>query len=104
MRLALLLVLLFLVAFYRIYKDYEGDKRKFLLDIGMLLFLLAATGFSKYARVYLPLFVTHILLLLTSWGAYFLYLYGKSKRVFLIFAPILSIGAFFIIGYFASHS
>ena len=104
MKLALLLTLLFLLAFYKIYKDYEGDRKKFALDIGLLLFLLFATGFSKYMRIYLPLFVAHIASLTVSWGYFYLYLFGKAQKIIYIFAPILTIGAFFLLGLIASQS
>ncbi|BCD61996.1 hypothetical protein NitYY0826_C0864 [Nitratiruptor sp. YY08-26] len=104
MKLALFLAALFLIVFYKIYSDYEGNKKKFILDLGLLFFLLFATGFSKYIRVYLLLLVVHIILLLTSWGAYIAYLYGKEKKTFLIFSPLISIIIFFLLGYFVSHS
>ena len=103
-KLIALLVLLFLVAFYKIYKDYEGDRKKFAIDVGLLLFLIFATGFSKYTRVYLPLFFAHIIVLLFSWGYFYLYLFGKVKKIIYIFAPILTIGAFFVLGAIASQA
>ena len=103
-KLVALLAVLFLAAFYKIYKDYEGDRRKFFIDVGLLLFLIFATGFSKYTRVYMPLFLAHILLLIFSWGYYYLYLYGKVEKIIYIFAPILTIGAFFILGAVASQA
>ncbi len=103
-KLGLFLATLFLLTFYKIYSDYEGDKKKFLIDTGLLLFLLFATGFSKYARVYLPLFVMHIVLTFFAWLWYYLYLWGRTDKIWYIFAPILSIGAFFIIGFIASQT
>ncbi len=103
-KLGIFLAVLFVVTFYKIYKDYEGDKKKFALDLGLLLFLLFATGFSKYTRVYLPLFVIHLALTLFAWVWFYLYLWGHTKRILYIFAPILSIGAFFLIGFLASQS
>ncbi len=103
-KLGIFLAVLFVVTFYKIYKDYEGDKKKFALDLGLLLFLLFATGFSKYTRVYLPLFVIHLALTLFAWVWFYLYLWGRTKRILYIFAPILSIGAFFLIGFLASQS
>ncbi len=101
-KLAFLLALLFLVYFYKIYKDYEGDKKRFFIDVGLLLFLLAATGFSKYAIIYLPLLVLHLLLTLFAWGYYTLYLFRKVRSPFPVFVPLLSIGLFFAIGSFVS--
>ncbi len=103
-KLALLLTALFLVTIYKIYKDYEGDKKKFFVDTVLLLFLLFATGFSKYTRIYLPLFVVHILLLLFAWGYYYLYLFRKVKKIVYIFVPLFSIITFFILGYVASQT
>ncbi len=103
-RLALFLAALFGVTFYKIYKDYEGDKKKFLIDIATLLFLIFATGFIKYARVYLPLLFIHLLLTIFAWIWFYLYLFGKTDKLLYVFTPILSIGAFFIIGYIASQT
>ncbi len=103
-KLGLFLATLFLLTFYKIYRDYEGDKKKFALDLGLLFFLLFATGFSKYARVYLPLFVVHILLTFFAWLWFYLYLWGRTDKIWYIFAPILSIGAFFLIGFLASQT
>ena len=99
MRLALVLIILFLLAIYKIYKDYEGDKKKFVLDISLLAFLLFATYFDKYLRILLPLFIAHTLLLLFAWGWYYFYLFKKRVKIIYIFAPILTIGAFFILGF-----
>jgi len=103
-KLSLFLATLFLLTFYKIYRDYEGDKKKFALDLGLLFFLLFATGFSKYARVYLPLFVVHIVLTFFAWLWFYLYLWGRTDKIWYIFAPILSIGAFFVIGFLASQT
>jgi len=100
---ALFLVLLFLVAFYKIYKDYKGDRKKFILDITLLLFLLGATAFTQYARIYLPLLVAHLLLLIVGWGYFYLYLFGKVKSVVYVFAPLITIIAFFVIGMVVSR-
>ncbi|NPA04202.1 MAG: hypothetical protein GXO61_04995 [Epsilonproteobacteria bacterium] len=102
-RFALFLVLLFLVAFYKIYSDYKGDRKKFILDISLLLFLLGATAFTQYARIYLPLLVIHLLLLIVGWGYFYLYLFGKAKKIIYIFTPLISIVAFFVIGMVVSR-
>ncbi|BCD67882.1 hypothetical protein [Nitratiruptor sp. YY09-18] len=101
-KLAFLLAFLFLLTIYKLYRDYEGDKVKFVKDISLLLILLVFTGFTKYMRVYLPLFVVHIVLVLVAWGSFYLYLFGKTKNLWLIFTPIFSIGAFFLLGYSVS--
>ncbi|SMC09422.1 hypothetical protein SAMN05660197_1230 [Nitratiruptor tergarcus DSM 16512] len=101
-KLAFLLVLLFLVTLYKLYKDYEGNKVKFATDFSLLIALLIFTGFTKYMRVYLPLLVMHTILVLLAWGNYYLYLFGKMQKLWFIFAPILSIGAFFLLGYTVS--
>ncbi len=103
-KLGMFLAILFVVTFYKIYKEYEGDKKKFLIDTGLLLFLLFATGFSKYARVYLPLLVVHLVLTLFAWIWFYLYLWNRTDKIWYVFAPILSIGAFFIIGFLASQT
>ncbi|WP_041354037.1 hypothetical protein [Nitratiruptor sp. SB155-2] len=97
-KLAFLLALLFIVGILKIVKEYEGDKRKFLFDIFLLLFLLFVTSFSKYARVYLPLFVTHIVALIFAWGWFYIYLFKKTNRVYPVFLPLLTIAFFFILG------
>jgi len=100
MKLALLLAILAIVTLYKIYKDYEGDRKKALIDIALLLFLLVATGFSKYIRIYLPLFVLHLLLLVIAWGSYYLYLFGRKRQLLLILLPLASILLFFGAGLF----
>ena len=95
---ALLLALVALATLFKIYKDFEGDRKKALLDIVLLLFLLSATLFSKYLRIYLPLLAAHILFLLIAWGSYYLYLFGRKKRLWLIFSPIVTIALFFLFG------
>ncbi len=98
-KLYLVLAALFGLAIWRIYKDYEGDRKKALLDVAMLLFLLGATSFGRYLLIYRPLFWIHLLLLLIGWVFYFLYLFGYRRRLYLIFSPILSIITFFILGF-----
>ncbi len=100
MKLALFLAILAIVTLYKIYKDYEGDQKKALIDIALLLFLLVATGFSKYIRIYLPLFVLHLLLLMIAWGSYYLYLFGRKRQLLLILLPLVSILLFFGAGLF----
>ncbi len=99
MKLALLLIILFLLAIYKIYKDYEGDKKQFILDVSLLIFLLFATYFDKYLRIVMPLFIAHTLLLLFAWGWFYIYLFKNREKIIYIFAPIITIGAFFILGF-----
>ncbi|MRJ02129.1 MAG: hypothetical protein GXO19_05025 [Epsilonproteobacteria bacterium] len=92
------LALLALAVLYKIHKDFEGDLRKAILDVVLLLFLLFATGFTVYLRVYTPLLFFHISLLLVGWGSYLLYLFGKGRKIILILSPLVTIIAFFAAG------
>ena len=98
----LLLALLFLGYFYIIYKKYRSDKKRFFTDTGLLLFLLFATGFSKYTLVYLPLFVLHMVLILFAWGYFTLYLLGRFTSFLAVFSPLFSIGLYFVLGEFVA--
>ncbi|WP_201335647.1 MULTISPECIES: hypothetical protein [unclassified Nitratiruptor] len=99
---AFLLALLFIIGVIKIINEYEGDKRKFLLDLFLLLFLLSATGFSKYARVYLPLFVAHIVALFFAWGWFYIYLFKKTSKIYPVFFPLVTIALFFLLAEAAS--
>ncbi|MRI83532.1 MAG: hypothetical protein C6I00_03850 [Nitratiruptor sp.] len=92
------LVLLAAATLYKIYRDYQGDRRKAILDILLLFFLLFATGFSSYLRIYTPLLFFHLLLLLIGWINYYRYLFGGRPRLSLTLAPSLTILLFFLAG------
>ena len=100
MKFALVLALIAMATLYKIYKDYEGDRKKAAIDVGLLLFLIGVTLFSRYLRIYLPLLVVHLLLLIIAWGSYYRYLFGKKLVLWGIFSPIVSIALFFLFGLF----
>jgi len=52
------LALLLLATLYKIWRDYEGDPKKAALDVALLLFLVGATLFGRYLRIYMPLCCT----------------------------------------------
>lgn len=94
------LALLLLATLYKIWRDYEGDPKKAALDVALLLFLVGATLFGRYLRIYMPLLLLHIVLLIVAWIGYYLYLFGGRRRLWVIFSPLLSIALFFALGYF----
>ncbi len=93
------LAVLTLATLYKIYKDYEGDRKKAALDVILLLFLLFMSGFSRYLRIYSPLFFLHISLLIIAWGSYYLYLFEGTRRIYFIFSPLISTLLFFATGF-----
>jgi len=99
MKLLIPLAILALATIYKIWRDYEGDPKKAALDLALLLFLLFATLFARYLRIYIPLLLLHLILLGTAWIGYYLYLFGGRRRLWMIFSPLLSIALFFALGY-----
>ena len=97
-KVALLFALIGAATIFKIYKDFK-DFKKAALDVVLLLFLLFATTFSRYLRVYEPLLLFHLLLLLVGWGYYYYYLFFKAKRVYIVLAPLFSIILFFLLGF-----
>lgn len=97
-------LILTLLALFLIYKNYQS-KRDFyslLRYIIFLVFIITATLFSRYLLVNYFLLILHILALAAAWINLFALLINKTKKIFLIFLPLLTIGLFFISGFFVS--
>ena len=97
-KLILPLALITLATLLKIYRDFQGDKKRALMDTALLLFLLAVTLFSTHLRIYLPLLLAHILLLLVAWGSYYRYLFGGRRILWLMLSPLGTIALFFLFG------
>jgi len=96
----LFLSIIIIFSLYKIFINYNiyKNKKETILEIALLLYLIWATIFSKFMFIYFPILLLHFLSLLIAWGIFFTYLYKKTKTIWPLLLPLISIIIFFISG------
>ncbi|WP_309497288.1 hypothetical protein [Sulfurovum sp.] len=94
-----LLVLVVLATLAAIFFQYSRNK-----DLKKLLIALATFGaiislgvIGNLTRQVFPLFITHLVLMVISWGALIVYLIRDRYYWWVIFSPLVTIGLFLLL-------
>jgi hypothetical protein len=78
-----------------IYK-YTKDKnlKKLLISLATFGAIIAFAIMGNLTRPIMPIFLAHMLLILSAWGAALIYVFKEKYYWWIIFAPSLTIGLF----------
>jgi len=94
-----LIVLVILATLGLIVYNYNKDKnlKKLLISLVTfgVIFTLGVLG--NMTRPVMPLFISHILLMLISWGTLIVYMVRGKYYWWLLFSPVVTIGLFLLL-------
>lgn len=94
-----LIIIVILVTLAIIIVQYNRKKNLSALFTSLATFglILAFTTLGNMTRPVMPLFIAHLVLVIISWGALILYIFKEKYYWWLIFAPIVTLGLFYIL-------
>jgi len=96
-----LIILAILATLGLIFFSYSRKK-----DLKKLLFSLATFGMivslavvGNLTRSVLPIYITHMILVILAWGGLVIYIFSRKYYWWLIFSPVVTIGLFLLLEY-----
>jgi hypothetical protein len=94
-----LLVIVILVTFGAIFFQYSRNKdvKKLLIALATFGVILALAVVGNLTRQVIPLFIAHIILVISAWGALIVYLIRDKYYWWVIFSPVVTIGLFLLL-------
>ena len=94
-----LLILGILATFGGIFFHYSRHKelKKLLIALGTFVIILSLGVIGNLTRQVFPLFISHILLMIISWGALIVYIVRDRYYWWVIFSPIVTIVLFLLL-------
>jgi len=94
-----LLVIIILVTFAAIFFHYsrKKDMKKLLISLATFGVILSLAVVGNLTRQVIPLFIAHIILIVSAWGALILYLLRDKYYWWVIFSPVVTIGLFLLL-------
>ena len=95
---ALLLVVI-LITFGAIFFQYSRNKdiKKLLISLGTFAAIISLGVIGNLTRQVFPLFISHIILIIISWGGLIWYLIRDKYYWWVIFSPLVTIGLFLLL-------
>jgi ABC-type Na+ efflux pump permease subunit len=94
-----LIILVILATLAMILFQYSRKKNLSTLFTSLATFglILAFATLGNMTRPVMPLFIGHLVLVIISWGALIIYVFKEKYYWWLIFAPIVTLGLFYIL-------
>lgn len=94
-----LLVLVVLATLAAIFFQYSRNKdlKKLLIALATFGAILSLGVVGNLTRQVFPLFISHFMLIIVSWGALIIYLIRDRYYWWVIFSPLVTIGLFLLI-------
>jgi hypothetical protein len=94
-----LLVIIILATIAMIFLQYKRsrDSKKLLVSLASFAVIISLGVMGNLTRPVIPLFMAHIMLLVTAWGALVWYLMRNKYYWWLIFSPIVTIILFLVL-------
>lgn len=94
-----LMILVILATLGSIFLQYYRNRevKKLLISLGTFAAIVSLGVIGNLTRQVFPLFITHIILILISWGALILYLIRDRYYWWIIFSPLVTIGLFLLL-------
>lgn len=79
--------------------DYNKNKnlKKLFIVLSTFAAIVSLAVMGNSTRQIMPIFMTHIILILASWGGLIVYLLRDRYYWWIIFSPILTIGLFLLL-------
>ena len=95
-------ILFVLITFLFIFLDFKRKKdyKKSILSIAIFIFIISL-GYMGYIlmRAVAPMFVIHILFVISAYGALLWYLLRDKLYYYIVASPILTVAIYFIMNY-----
>lgn len=94
-----LIIILVLATLAMIFFSYSRnrDLKKLLLTLGSFVILIALGIMGNLTRQVIPLFLTHIVLIVFAWGGIVWYMIRDRFYWWLIFSPVVTLGLFLLL-------
>jgi hypothetical protein len=94
-----LLVIIILLTFGAIFFQYSRNKniKKLLIASATFGLIISLAVVGNLTRQVIPLFIAHIILIISAWGALILYLLRDKYYWWVIFSPVVTIGLFLLL-------
>ena len=94
-----LLVIVILLTFGAIFFQYSRNKdvKKLLIALATFGVILSLAVVGNLTRQVIPLFIAHIILIVSAWGALLVYLIRDKYYWWVIFSPVVTIGLFLLL-------
>jgi len=94
-----LLIVVILITFGAIFLQYSRNKdiKKLLISLGTFAAIISLGVVGNLTRQVFPLFISHIILIIISWGKLIVYLIRDRYYWWVIFSPLVTIGLFLLL-------
>jgi len=94
-----LLIIIILITLGAIFFQYSRNKdiKKLLISLGTFAAIISLGVVGNLTRQVSPLFISHIILIIISWGTLIVYLIRDKYYWWLIFSPLVTIGLFLLL-------
>ena len=94
-----LIILVILVTLGLIVYKFNKDKNlnKLLISLGTFAVIISLAVLGNLTRPIIPLFLAHAMLIVLAWGAGLKYVFSEKYYWWIVFAPVLTIGLFFLL-------
>ena len=94
-----LIILVILATLAILFFLYSRNKDLKKLVIGLLTFgaIISLAVLGNLTRQVMPIFMTHIVLIILSWGGLLVYLLRDKYYWWIIFSPVITIGLFLVL-------
>ncbi len=94
-----LLVIVILLTFGAIFFQYSRNKdvKKLLIALATFGVILSLAVVGNLTRQVIPLFIAHVILIVSAWGALLVYLIRDKYYWWVIFSPVVTIGLFLLL-------
>ena len=86
-----------------IFFQYNRNRnlKKLLVAITTFAAIVTLSVVGNVTRPVMPIFITHIMLIIVAWGGLILYLFKEKYYWWVIFSPIITIGLFLLLEFLA---
>jgi len=97
-----LIIIAILITFAIVFLRYKKDKnvKKLLITIASFGFIISLAVVGNLTRAVIPIYITHMILILIAWGSMFMYIFKHKYCWWWILAPVLTIVLFLGLEFF----
>lgn len=94
-----LIILVILATLAIIFFQYSRNKdlKKLFIALGSFLLIISLGIMGNLTRQIIPLFMTHVILVIIAWGGLMVYLIKDRYYWWIIFSPVVTIGLFLVL-------
>jgi hypothetical protein len=93
------IILIILATFGGIFFQYSRHKdlKKLLISLATFIAILSLGVVGNLTRQVFPIFISHIILIIVSWGGLIVYMLRDKYYWWVIFSPLVTIGLFLLL-------